>query len=175
MTGFVYAIESGDAVKIGWAKNPIRRLSELNVGSPGTHRLLGFVEASRAQEKELHSIFSRFRIRGEWFEKRGAVVAFISSLPKYEPAPRIIRDRPEVHSNGSTLAAFIIRAGLNEAQFARSIGVTQQAVNSWTRGIRSPRMNQMMAIIAATDGAVTPNDFMPPSAESSSRTCEAAE
>lgn len=34
MTGFIYAIASGDAVKIGYAKDPHRRLSELNVGAP---------------------------------------------------------------------------------------------------------------------------------------------
>lgn len=34
MTGFVYAIASGEAVKIGYAKDPLLRLSELNVGSP---------------------------------------------------------------------------------------------------------------------------------------------
>ena len=51
--GFVYAIESGDAVKIGYARDPVRRLSELNVGSPGSHRLLGFIEGTKDQEREL--------------------------------------------------------------------------------------------------------------------------
>jgi hypothetical protein len=57
MSGFCYAIESGDAVKIGWARNPVRRLSELNVGSPGTHRLLGFIESTKAKHWRRHSFY----------------------------------------------------------------------------------------------------------------------
>jgi hypothetical protein len=92
MTGFVYAIQADDAVKIGWASDPVRRLSELNVGSPNKHRLIGFVAATKSQERELHLLLSRWRIRGEWFRLVDAVEHFAKLLPvpspEYAPRPR---------------------------------------------------------------------------------------
>lgn len=90
--GFIYAIESGDAVKIGYAADPVRRLSELNVGSPGTHRLLGFITGTKAQESEAHILLRRWRVRGEWFRKEGAVLAFLALLPTPAPKPIIDKD-----------------------------------------------------------------------------------
>jgi hypothetical protein len=85
MIGFVYAIESGDAVKIGWAGDPFRRLSELNVGSPDDHKLLGYIPATKDQERELHGLCAAHRIRGEWFRKEGPVLFFVESLPPIKP------------------------------------------------------------------------------------------
>jgi hypothetical protein len=84
MTGFVYAIESGGAVKIGFAQDPLRRLAELNVGSPGRHRLLGFIEGTKSHERELHTLFRPAHVRGEWFRKNKAVRAFLSMLPPFD-------------------------------------------------------------------------------------------
>jgi DNA-binding transcriptional regulator YdaS (Cro superfamily) len=157
MTGFVYAIDGGDAVKIGWATNPVRRLSELNVGSPRRHTLIGFKVATKFDERRIHSECSQHRIRGEWFLKDGAVLDFITGLQKYEPAA----DRVKNAASGcSALANFLTSSDLTERDFASKLGVTQQAVNTWVRGSRTPRIGQMQKIFEATNGAVTPNDFL---------------
>jgi hypothetical protein len=80
--GYVYAISSGDFVKIGWAADPVRRLSELNVGSPHIHELIGFARGTKDHERQMHEICSEQRVRGEWFRREGDVETFLSLLPK---------------------------------------------------------------------------------------------
>ncbi len=45
---------------------------------------------------------------------------------------------------------------------AALIGCPVKTVRNWFYGVRIPRPEQMAAIAAATNGAVTANDFMPP-------------
>jgi DNA-binding transcriptional regulator YdaS (Cro superfamily) len=161
MIGFVYAIENSDAVKIGWAKDPVRRLSELNVGSPSQHILIGYKAATKFDERRIHSACAEHRIRGEWFSKRGEVIAFIKGLQKYEPNPVRETGKNAAICVGA-LSQFLTSSAITEQAFASKIGVTQQAVNSWIRGIRTPRLAQMQKIYEATNGAVSPNDFLPP-------------
>lgn len=57
-------------IKIGVSSNPIRRLSELQSGSPYELDIIGFAGFSDPEqaEKALHSEFESHRVRGEWFE-----------------------------------------------------------------------------------------------------------
>ncbi len=49
--------------------------------------------------------------------------------------------------------------GLRAPEMAVRIGVTEQAVRHYLRGERIPAPEVMRRIVAATGGAVTPNDF----------------
>lgn len=86
MTGFIYVIDSFAAVKIGWAKNPVKRFGQLRVGAACHITLVGFVEATRDQETELHWLLRGNRTVGEWFEKCPAVLHLLAIIPRYEPA-----------------------------------------------------------------------------------------
>lgn len=94
MTGFVYAIESHGAVKIGYTRHPFVRMHALNHASPFPLTLLGFVKGSQQQENALHALLKPYRIRGEWYRKAGPVLHFIDLLPppctKDEFAPRFM-------------------------------------------------------------------------------------
>jgi hypothetical protein len=65
--GYVYAIEDGEYVKIGWAIDPIVRLSQLQTGSARQLRLLGAMRGVFTREGELHDRFRAHHHRGEWF------------------------------------------------------------------------------------------------------------
>ena len=90
MTGYIYAIGSENGtVKIGYSVNPKSRLPFLRVGHPGKLTLLGFIEATRSQEAEVHHLLARWRVTGEWFRLEGAVKDFVEMLPKPpSPPPR---------------------------------------------------------------------------------------
>ncbi len=70
----VYAISAGGQfIKFGNAKNPSKRLDELQVGSPFQLKLLGFVPTPDIAtavrlEKLVHKALVRFYVRGEWFQ-----------------------------------------------------------------------------------------------------------
>ncbi len=65
---------------------------------------------------------------------------------------------PDWYYRGMKLADYLQDRQLSEAAFAELIGASQAAVNRYKRG-RHPSPPHMQAIIAATGGAVQPNDF----------------
>lgn len=84
--GFIYAIDRGEAVKIGWSADPIGRVKSLQVGSADDYKLIGVIAATRGQEAELHRLCGALRIRGEWFRKEGIILYLLSMLPKPRPS-----------------------------------------------------------------------------------------
>ena len=73
MKHYVYVVCSTEYYfKVGVAKNPTRRLTELQTGNPEELRLDALVlcpneKAAYALEILLHEKFSRRRVRNEWF------------------------------------------------------------------------------------------------------------
>ena len=55
------------AIKIGYAKDISQRLSTIQVCCPSKIDLLGVIEGNHSEEEELHFLFKKDRIRGEWF------------------------------------------------------------------------------------------------------------
>lgn len=80
VTGRVYFISGGGMIKIGYAKDPAKRLSELQTASAIELVLIGSMPGSVALEKYLHKRFSRLRERGEWFHAAPALKGFITAV-----------------------------------------------------------------------------------------------
>lgn len=79
--GYVYFITNGENIKIGYTKNSVRkRLKQLNTGSDRQLYLLGYMEGTMADEKNLHLIFETYKIRenGEWFEASENILNYIN-------------------------------------------------------------------------------------------------
>lgn len=76
----IYFIRAGKTVKIGVSDNPNLRLRELQTGNPFRLKLLGVMAGEYMVEKELHSLFERFRLEGEWFRFTGELEACVLSL-----------------------------------------------------------------------------------------------
>lgn len=82
-TGFVYLAMSGKGwYKIGMSKQPHKRMSSLQVGSPLEIKLIHriFTFDCVALEKALHSYYQAYWLRGEWFELSNAMVADFPSV-----------------------------------------------------------------------------------------------
>lgn len=58
------------------------------------------------------------------------------------------------------LADYINSKGMKRSAFAASIGVSPTIITQWCAGDAWPSAEMAMRIIEATDGAVTPNDFL---------------
>ena len=57
------------------------------------------------------------------------------------------------------LSAYLEKHKISAAAFGREIGVTRSTVIRWTTGVRSPNSAAMQAIINATKGQVSADDF----------------
>ncbi len=67
---FVYVIKSGDNYKIGIAKEPRKRMRDLQTGDPTEHALVttSFVSNAQQLEAKIHQHYSQYSVRGEWFK-----------------------------------------------------------------------------------------------------------
>lgn len=58
------------------------------------------------------------------------------------------------------LAAFLLRAGYTDREFAEKIGVERSTVTYLRKGRSRPSLKVMERIAVATHGKVMPNDFI---------------
>jgi Meiotically up-regulated gene 113 len=67
--GYIYFIRAGrtNKVKIGYAKNPYKRLDGMQVGSPHHLYLIGYCPGTRDDEFDWHREWQHLHTRGEWF------------------------------------------------------------------------------------------------------------
>lgn len=67
---FIYFVQgvNGGPIKIGTSRDPARRLSTMNTGSPEPLELLVKCRALPGMENRLHRIFAAGRLHGEWFD-----------------------------------------------------------------------------------------------------------
>jgi len=60
-----------------------------------------------------------------------------------------------------TLSDYLTANKLTLRQFAEAVGRSEATISRIVRGRNQPDWETMGAIIKATDGLVTPNDFLP--------------
>lgn len=152
----VYYIHSPDTglVKIGFAGNPVGRLSKMQTDSPTRLVMLAIEDGNEAVEAERHRAFEAYRARGEWFRFEGTLQAFISNLAPYVQ----VRSRKPL---GGKLGAWLIENDLTLAEFGARVGVTYATICRYCAGTHKPSADQMEKIAHATRGAVLPNDWFP--------------
>jgi hypothetical protein len=69
--GWIYFIQIGSsgAIKIGWAKDPAKRIKTLQTSQPKELKILGVIPGTVSDERALHRRFATARISGEWFDR----------------------------------------------------------------------------------------------------------
>ncbi|TPM53286.1 GIY-YIG nuclease family protein [Mesorhizobium sp. B2-2-4] len=93
--GHIYFMKAGNAVKIGRSANLRSRFKSLQTGSAEEARIVKVLPGGKRREKEFHKRFSEYRLRGEWFDLRGALAKYLEmcihaiELPEPDPEPEI--------------------------------------------------------------------------------------
>ncbi|HCG55365.1 MAG TPA: hypothetical protein DEW39_04235 [Brevibacterium sp.] len=86
---FVYFIEAGDYIKIGFSHDPIIRLGQIRGGhgsispeglSTKSARILAVEQGGIYDEGILHRRFAEYRVAGEWFKKNDRLARYIQSI-----------------------------------------------------------------------------------------------
>lgn len=156
MSGFIYAIASGDAVKIGWSATPWRRFSAIKTGCPTDCELLGVIEGTADDERRLHAKFSPWRIRREWFRREGLVADFIATLsvPTGRAPRRYERRMTALQERGplSTVSNVVEVLG-GTGKVSQKLGKTPQSVSNWrARGMIPPELYLVISDLLRREG-----------------------
>lgn len=76
----IYFIRAKKFLKIGYSKDPIKRISELQTGNPVKLKLIGVLPGTYETEKMIHRVLSKFRVEGEWFKVQGKVESLVHAF-----------------------------------------------------------------------------------------------
>lgn len=86
------ADDAFDAIKIGVARSPERRLATLQCGNPRRLYIAAVLLGGQATEAALHTLWRKARVTGEWFAGKDDLAAFAvwvsdRQVAAYEAAP----------------------------------------------------------------------------------------
>lgn len=94
VTGGVYFIadKAGDTVKIGFSRDPLARLSNLQVGNASRLELVGLIAGPEPLERQLHAWHREGHVNGEWFWDRGILSHWLDKFTGGNPVARLVCD-----------------------------------------------------------------------------------
>jgi hypothetical protein len=77
--GWIYFIseENNNRVKIGYSKDPYKRLKQLQTGNSNKLILLNAIPGSQKEERKWHKLFCHSKINNEWFHLSEEILTFI--------------------------------------------------------------------------------------------------
>lgn len=77
--GCIYFLQQGDdgPIKIGYTKDLLARIKDLQVGSPYELKLILSFRGFPEKERELHAKFREHRMSGEWFTPSDEIMEFV--------------------------------------------------------------------------------------------------
>jgi len=153
--GFVYFVRCGNAVKIGFSRDPRLRFSRLQLPE---FAVLGIHPGTFADENCLHKIFSNQRIRGEWFtQSEKLLLAAAKGLT--EPLRAEAKAIGWFNANWPPIERAIEFAG-SEAKLGEGTGFSQVAINKAKR--RGSVSAEMALAIHRFTGGVVPASALRP-------------
>lgn len=89
----VYFIQSGDFIKIGYSKQPERRVAQIRRGGKAKRPSVGLLEdpvllayypGTKADERALHQRFAEVHDQGEWFNRSPELDALIDKAARMQ-------------------------------------------------------------------------------------------
>lgn len=125
---YIYFVEDPREgfIKIGFASDPLARLSGLQISNPYPLKLLGVARAARADEHTLHEIFAEHRVQGEWFLPHEDITGLVSKLSTdVKNCPKIVA-LPNKYE-------YLRSCGFGQQEIANHFGVSRQFVHSKLR------------------------------------------
>lgn len=151
MTGFIYAIECGSRIKIGFSKKPDARFNKIASDAPFPCVMLGYWPGTIADELEVHAKFRAIRSHGEWFASTTEILAFIADMVV---TPEVRTKRFVVKDTDSPLTVWRKTNGLRQQDVAAMIGRVTSFVSQLETGISSPSLEIALKIAEISKGAV---------------------
>ena len=79
---YVISAVGTEYVKIGIAKNPIKRMNDLQIGVPMLLVLIAVADWPHAMEKRIHRVLADHRVRGEWFANCDKIASMINHMQR---------------------------------------------------------------------------------------------
>lgn len=164
----IYFIQAGHdgPIKIGFTEQKAGtrpRIDNLQCGNHLKLNLLSFCVGGKSKEKFIHDMFSKERIRGEWFWPTESVLSFALSHVEIEE-PNVSSSIGEA-GDLNPIRSFIDGSSFNCSSFAKKAGISRQSLYRIMDGRQSPSTSAIISICRASGNVITPNDVVSCSSE----------
>ena len=120
----IYFLKSDKYVKIGYSKNPKKRISILKISIPFEMEVIGIIEGDLKKESQLHRMFSKLRVQGEWFLLTEEIIDYIRSCKNLLWEYGFYDDHSQEFN---PLKALRIERGLSLEAAAEKLNITRQS------------------------------------------------
>jgi hypothetical protein len=148
--GFIYAIASGDSIKIGYSANPMRRLAKIASDTPQACTFIGCVQGSPTDEARLHEQLAPHCLRGEWFADN----AFVrDAITEFKPIPAAPAD------GCHPLRVWRRRRLMSQRDVAKLTGTSLANISRYEAGLREPPFAFIESVERTTCREVTVQSF----------------
>lgn len=122
---YLMACEEMGVCKIGFSKDPERRLAEVQTGCPYNVRLASVREGCSALEREIHNRLQFYRTVGEWFRLEDGVIQAFQSISiaekkvtKHQGAVGTL-DHYLSRDDAPSMTAFAAKLGVTKARLSQ--------------------------------------------------------
>jgi hypothetical protein len=142
--GWVYFIEGGGLIKIGWSPKPNKRLKALAVGNGHPLTVIAKFRGTVKDEKLLHRLFKAHKSRhdGEWFYARKPILALVD-WAKRHGATDLAQEAD----------ARALAAESRAAKAEQSAQGWRSSCEQWRRAAQSAQHEASRGLLAAIDCA----------------------
>lgn len=73
----IYFIKIKNLIKIGYSKNPMKRIKVIRDNNSDEVEILGIMKGTLSKEQELHHKFQKLHYKREWFFENNELLSFI--------------------------------------------------------------------------------------------------
>lgn len=166
--GFIYVLgeKYTGPVKIGFSKNPERRLIDLKAAFPYRVELLAVAPGSIFDESYIHSCFSKYALESEWFSRTRKILQFIKAIQSTGKLPdvflsgRSVSKVPKRTSKCSAMDAKVIEQFGGYAKLAEFLHVDRRLVHNWKKFGISPVGRFRIRTLAGKRRTLLPDGFV---------------
>lgn len=125
----LYFLKKDNLVKIGYSRNPAKRIQTIRDNSSSDIELLILTEGSITDEKHLHCKFKEYHSFKEWFILSDEIKEFIKTLESIELTHKKKRSK-----FFGELTELRLKAGFTLQQMAERLGVKAPSLQDMERG-----------------------------------------
>lgn len=130
MTGYIYAVECGGRIKIGYSTKPEFRFSKISSDAPFPCTFLGQWMGTKEDESALHERFASSRCYREWFAATEEIKAFLSLNATKELPSR----RYDVRQDDSVITAWRKERRIRQSDLAAQLGIDKSVYSRLEKG-----------------------------------------
>jgi Meiotically Up-regulated Gene 113 (MUG113) protein/helix-turn-helix protein len=138
----VYFIQDGHGhIKIGYSRDPMRRLRALQAGRSDEIRLLRVVNGDQSVERCFHRHFVAHRIRGEWFTFHADMLTVVAPEEQV-----LVEGQPMTETQFLVYLARAVKTAGTQRELAKQLGISQAYLSQILRRERKASSRLLTAL-----------------------------